>query len=124
MNPEDRPRLVGFAPSRIRRCLLQGGLALLAAALPAAASDLFATRLTAENLQRHRVGGPDAIAGIGDWALGNGVVCAAITDLGHESMLTDQGGLLVDLGHCGRNDDQWGVLQPMLNLSREETVRV
>ena len=92
--------------------------------MPALAGELFATRLTAENVDRYRVGGPDAIAGVGDWVLGNGVVCAAISDLAHESMLTDQGGVLVDLGHCGRNDDQWQVLQPMLNLSREETVDV
>ena len=124
MTGQYRPRRAGFALPRILHLLLQGGVALVAISMPALAGELFATRLTAENVDRYRVGGPDAIAGVGDWALGNGVLCAAITDLAHESMLTDQGGVLVDLGHCGRNDDQWGVLQPMLNLSREETVDV
>ncbi|MCS5637770.1 MAG: hypothetical protein NZ990_14720, partial [Myxococcota bacterium] len=124
MTVQDRSNRVGFPRLWILSLLLRGSLALLAFSAPASASELFATRLTAENIDRYRLGGPDAIAGVGDWALGNGVVCAAVADLAHESMLTDQGGVLVDLGHCGRNDDQWGVLQPMLNLSREETIHV
>ncbi|MDE0887468.1 MAG: CehA/McbA family metallohydrolase [Myxococcota bacterium] len=83
---------------------------------------LFAAQLDAQNLGNHRVGGVDAVAGVGDWALGNGRVCAAIAGLEHESMLSDRGGVLVDLGHCGRGDDQWGVLQPVLNLSRDEII--
>ncbi len=85
---------------------------------------VFAERLAPENLARLRQGGPDAIAGLGDWALGNGVLCAAISDAEHESVLSARGGVLVDLGHCGRADDQWGVLQPMLNLSRKSALPV
>jgi len=91
---QDRPNRAGFPCPRILSFLLRGSLALLAFSAPATASELFATRLTAENIDRYRVGGPDAIAGIGDWALGNGVVCAAVADLAHESMLTDQAGPL------------------------------
>ena len=95
---------------------------------PASGADsnaqLFAARLVPENFEGFRVGGVDAVAGIDDWALGNGEVCAAIAGLEHESMLSDRGGVLVDLGHCGRADDQWGVLQPVFNLSRDEIIPV
>ncbi len=97
---------------------------LLNFAMPSGAirAQFFAGEITKEMPHRHRVGGPDAIAGIGDWALANGVVCSAISNPRNESMLSDRGGVLIDLGHCGRDDDQWVVLQPMLNLSRENTV--
>jgi len=85
---------------------------------------LFAERLDATNIAARRLAGPDAIAGIGDWVLGNGVLCAAISAPEHESTLSERGGVLVDLGHCGRGDDQWVVLQPMVNLSRANTLPV
>jgi hypothetical protein len=85
---------------------------------------LFAEQLDAENVDRLRVGGPDAIAGIDDWALGNGVLCAAISDPSHETGLTTRGGVLVDLGHCGREDDEFVVMHPLLNLSRALAVKV
>lgn len=85
---------------------------------------LFAERLDAKNLAARRLAGPDAIAGLGDWVLGNGFLCAALSDPDHESTLSDRGGVLVDLGHCGRDDDQWVVLQPMVNLSRANTLPV
>ena len=68
--------------------------------------------------------GPDRDWGVGDWALGNGVVCAAITDPSHEGMLYPGGGVLVDVGLCGRFDDQWSTLETMWNLSRGETLEV
>lgn len=89
-----------------------------------APAELFAEQLTAKNFETRRLGGVDAIAGLGDYVLGNGVVCAAVSAPEHESTLSDRGGILIDLGHCGRDDDQWGVLQPMLNLSRESTLSV
>ncbi len=90
---------------------------LLWVAAPAYA-ELFAERLTADNLTRRRLGGPDAIAGIGDWAIGNGTVCAALADAAHETVLSPRGGILVDVGHCGRDDDRFIQLQPLFNLSR------
>jgi hypothetical protein len=83
-----------------------------------AAAELFAERLEAANLERLRPRGPDAIAGLGDFALGNGTLCAAISDPGHESVLSAAGGILVDLGHCGRADDHFVQLQPLFNMSR------
>ncbi|MEE3326151.1 MAG: CehA/McbA family metallohydrolase [Myxococcota bacterium] len=68
--------------------------------------------------------GPDAIGGLGDWLLSNGLVCATISDVSHEAFLSASGGVLVDLSHCGRADDQWSALQSMLNLSREQVLNV
>ncbi|MBW2231453.1 MAG: PHP domain-containing protein [Deltaproteobacteria bacterium] len=114
-----------IAPRRAPSSLLWLALlTLLPGAAHAAGTELFAERLTADNIERLRVGGPDAIAGIGDWAIGNGVICAAVSSPDHESVLSDGGGVLVDLGHCGRDDDQWGVLQPMVNLSRDNVMPV
>lgn len=89
-----------------------------------AAAELFAEVLDETNIALRRVGGPDAIAGLGDWVIGNGTLCAAISAPDHESTLSDRGGALIDLGHCGRADDQWVVLQPMVNLSRANTLPV
>lgn len=90
---------------------------LLCVASPSHA-ELFAVRLTPQNLAQRRVGGPDAIAGVGDWAIGNGTLCAALADAPHETVLSPGGGILVDVGHCGRNDDRFIQLQPLFNLSR------
>jgi hypothetical protein len=89
-----------------------------------ATAELFATRLTSENVAALRVRGPDADAGIDDWVLGNGTICAAISDPCHESPLTPQGGVLIDLGHCGAANDQWTALQPTLNLSQSHLLPV
>ncbi|MCP5057069.1 MAG: CehA/McbA family metallohydrolase [bacterium] len=87
-------------------------------------AQLIAEQLTASSYETLKVGGPDAVAGIGDWVLGNGSLCAAISDPVHESSLSNEGGVLIDLGHCGRNDDQWTTLQPLVNLSQSEIVTV
>jgi len=99
-------------------------LALLigVAAAGAARAELWAERMTGESFAARRVGGPDADGGIGDWALGNGVLCAVVSDPGHESPLSSAGGVLIDLGHCGVDDDQWSTLQPLVNLQRGEAV--
>ena len=93
-------------------------LMALVAAAPAAA-ELYAERIGPANIARVRVGGPDAIAGVGDWALGNGTLCAAVADPGHETVLSTSGGTLVDVGHCGRADDHFHLLQPLFNFSRK-----
>jgi hypothetical protein len=108
------------APRLARGILLAA--AVLAAASPAA-PELFAGRLDATNLAL-RPGGPDAIGGLDDWALSNGVVCAVVTDPAHESDLSTRGGVLVDAGHCGRDDDQFVLLQPLVNLAREGALAI
>lgn len=95
-----------------------------AAPAPAPGDPLVSGQLTAANFAEREVGGPDADAGFGDWYLGNGTICAALSDPIHESPLSPRGGVLIDLGHCGRRDDQWAVFQPLLNLSQKEIVPV
>jgi hypothetical protein len=102
--------------ARIARGVLPAGIALAAAS--AAGAGLFAGRLDATNLAALRPGGPDAIGGLDDWALSNGLVCAVVTDPAHESDLSTRGGVLVDAGHCGRDDDQFVLLQPLVNLEQ------
>ena len=94
-------------------------------ALPGAARaepELVAEEITAERFAALRVGGPDADAGAGDWALQNGTLCAAVSAPGHESPLAPTGGVLIDLGHCGAEDDQWSTLQPLVNLDRGDAI--
>lgn len=98
--------------------------ALLCLSSPLADANLVAERISAENFATHHVGGPDADAGIGDWFLSNGVLCAAISDPAHESALSPNGGVLIDLGHCGAANDQWTVLQPILNLSQSLVIPI
>ncbi len=106
---------------RMPLVLMAGAALLVVTSLPASAQ-LVSERISAERLAALRVGGPDADAGIDDWALQNGTLCAAISDPSHESPLSNQGGVLIDLGHCGRANDQWSTLQPLLNLSRTNVV--
>jgi hypothetical protein len=113
-----QPRLDSLPAILIVACLV------LWAAPESAHAELLAERITPENFEARRVGGPDSDAGVGDWFLGNGTLCAAISDPDHESPLTPQGGVLIDLGHCGADNDQWAVLQPMLNLSQSHVVPV
>lgn len=91
---------------------------------PESGPGLVATRIDAARFPTHHVGGPDADAGIDDWFLSNGTLCAAVSDPAHESALSPRGGVLIDLGHCGADDDQWAVLQPMLNLSQSHVVPI
>lgn len=85
---------------------------------------LFVERIDADTPASHRTGGPDSVGGAGDWALGNGTLCAVVADPSHEGYLLPSGGSLVDLGFCGRDDDQWANLELLANLSREGTLRI
>ncbi len=91
----------------------------LGTAAPAFA-DPYALQITRANAARLLPDGSDAIGGIDDWALGNGTLCAVVSDPGHESVLSTQGGVLIDLVLCGRGGDQFNMLQPLFNLSREK----
>lgn len=95
---------------------------LLLLAAPAGA-ELFASQLNAENFRDHTAGGPDAVGGIGDWAVGNGTLCAVVADTSHEGYLLPTGGSLVDLGFCGVHDDQWANLELLANFARSGTMQ-
>jgi hypothetical protein len=89
-----------------------------------AAGELVAARVGADDFARLRAGGPDAVIGLGDWALSNGTLCAGVSDPGHENDLSPSGGTLMDLGHCGRGDDQFLVFEQPLNLSTRTLVPI
>ncbi len=55
-------------------------LLLLLAGVQPAHAELVAERITTENFDSHHVGGPDSIAGIDDWFISNGTLCAALPD--------------------------------------------
>ena len=102
-------------------------VAMVAATLIAASPSFAAPsagRINAENFEARAVRGPDADAGIGDYYLSNGTLCASVSAPDHEGALSPLGGVLIDLGHCGRADDQFIVLQPMLNFSQSAVVPV
>jgi hypothetical protein len=110
----------------LRRLLTISALAiaLQVCLASSAGAQLVAERITNANFATHHVGGPDADAGVDDWFMSNGMICAVISDPEHESPLAPKGGVLIDLGHCGRANDQWAVLQPMMNLSQAHVVPV
>jgi len=88
----------------------------LAVGLPA--EDLFAERITEQTFEKRKVRGPQSIGGVGDWAIGNGTICAIVSDVAHEAFFTTNGGQLVDLGHCDAADDQWTAIQLHLRNMR------
>lgn len=97
-------------------------VALLLIATPAGAHEehpaSYAVQITPHNFPQ-AVRGSAAIAGIGDWMLSNGSLCASLTDPSHETYLSHRGGALVDIGFCGRHDDRWHTYHEMFNLSRD-----
>ncbi len=88
----------------------------------ASGAELVAEQITEASAKALRVGGSGAVGGIGDWALGNGTLCAVISDVSRESILSVRGGELIDLGLCGRHDDQWPVLESLFNFSRNKVL--
>lgn len=84
----------------------------------------FAGPIGASTPEAVRARGSDAIAGLGDWALSNGVLCAAVLGADSEGQLVAGGGSLVDLAHCGRADDQFIGVEPLYDFSQREYLRV
>ncbi|MCK6555877.1 CehA/McbA family metallohydrolase [Candidatus Binatia bacterium] len=98
-------------------------LGCLAAATTATGAPL-AARIDAGNAAATRLGGTDATGGLDDWALGDGTICAVVSDPSHENDLSPTGGTLVDLGRCGRNDDQFVLFDQLANLSLSRAIPV
>lgn len=88
------------------------------------AAGLQVEQITADNVEQTIQSGPDAIGGIGDWFLSNGVLCAVIADIDHETEFSTQGGVLVDLGYCDRADDHYTSAQDMLDGKRTRPVDI
>ncbi len=109
----------------MRATQFAGILAILAALnAPNAAGEPEAGRITRVNAPDRVRAGTDAVGGIDDWYLSNGIVCAVLTDPSHESDIAASGGALADLGLCGRDDDQFILYQELLNHSMKTPVLV
>ncbi|HEY8119873.1 MAG TPA: CehA/McbA family metallohydrolase [Myxococcota bacterium] len=104
--------------------LLAAALAALSSAAYADLGVLVAERIREERFDALAAGGPDADAGVGDYALSNGTLCAAIAAPDHETFLSPVGGTLIDLGHCGRADDQWSSLHALPSFDRERVLPI
>ncbi len=92
---------------------------------PEAVSSLLrAEQMQLAKMDSYPRGGPDAIAGVGDWWLSNGVLCAAISDVEHDAGIVSGGGSLVDLGYCDRDDDQWSYANFLTGLSKDTAIPV
>jgi hypothetical protein len=122
-----------FAPGSRLLCaaVIRPSVLLVTAACSAfpAPSLASADALVAERISEGRydalvVGGPDAEAGVGDYALSNGVVCAAIAAPEHETFVSPVGGTLIDLGLCGRANDQWSSLHALPDFDRERVLPI
>jgi hypothetical protein len=97
-------------------------LALLAAGA-ARAADLAAEQITEATAAQREVGGPDAIAGVGDWWLANDVVEVVVDDVSRAYGISTHGGTVVDFGLRDRTgDDQLARLSPLVNLSQRVVV--
>lgn len=127
--PSASPRAGVFArllcaPVKRTSLLLAVALAATPAASSADAGALVAERISEARYDALAVGGPDADAGAGDFALSNGIVCAAIAAPEHETFLSPVGGTLIDLGLCGRANDQWSSLHPLPDFDRERVLPI
>ncbi len=85
--------------------------------------------LRAEQIQAARIdsyprSGPDAVAGVGDWWLSNGQLCAVVSDVEHDAGIVSGGGSLVDIGYCDRDDDQWSYANFLTGLSKDSAIPV
>ncbi|MFK8049562.1 MAG: CehA/McbA family metallohydrolase [Halioglobus sp.] len=98
-------------------------LALLCIEGVAAGKAPTAIRLSASNVAQLQPQGPDAIAGIGDWLLSNGTLCATVSDIEHETGFNTWGGALIDVYHCALNDDQWPLQHALPNLNKDKPLR-
>lgn len=111
----------GSMKSGMRQCvLLMAALWISSASLAMPkAFQIEADRVN--GLDRH---GPDAVAGVGDWWLSNGLLCASVADIDHDAGLVVGGGSLIDLGFCDRADDQWTYANVLSGLAKERAIGV
>ncbi|MGJ8687675.1 MAG: hypothetical protein ACSHWQ_09360, partial [Spongiibacteraceae bacterium] len=85
---------------------------------------LRAEQISTDNIAELPRSGPDAIAGIGDWWLTNGVLCVAVSDVGHHAGIVSGGGTLVDVGLCDKANDQWTYANFLTGFSKESAIPV
>lgn len=89
---------------------------------PGNSSLLRAEQIRGPRLDSFPRGGPDAVAGVGDWWLSNGKVCAAVSDIGHDGGIVGGGGTLVDVFSCDQANDQWTYANMLTGLAKETAI--
>lgn len=87
-------------------------------------ANLSVEQITQNNATELIMKGPDAIGGIGDWFISNGILCAVFSDVSHEGEFSSRGGILVDLGYCGKSDDHYTSAQDLLDGDRNKPLDV
>lgn len=92
------------------------------AALSSVQLPLRAEKISADNIAALPRSGPDAIAGIGDWWLTNGILCVAVSDVGHHAGIVSGGGTLVDVALCDKANDQWTYANFLTGFSKESAI--
>lgn len=108
---------------RTSRALAAAGLAGLLAA-GGARADLRAEQIREATARELRIGGPDAIGGVGDWYLANEIVEVIVDDPARRFGKRNHGGVIVDAGLRDRRDeDQFAELFPLLNLDQRVDLR-
>lgn len=106
-----------------RRGLLLALMAwMTAVAASSVAAEFHAQRIESGHIDSLPRAGPDAIAGLGDWWLSDGELCAAISAIGHDGGIIAGGGALVDFGYCDRADDQWAYANVLAGLAKEQAI--
>ena len=120
---------VAAAPKSSKTKVEEDATPLLEEFLPveeatAAPSLLRAEQIKAETLDSFPRGGPDSIAGLGDWWLSNGKLCVAVSDAGHDAGIVAGGGTLIDVGHCDLANDQWTYANVLTGLAKETAIPV
>ncbi|CAA0079162.1 Uncharacterised protein [Zhongshania aliphaticivorans] len=105
------------------------GLANAEEFLPVAEPPPPPSLLRAEQIKRETFdsfprGGPDGIAGLGDWWLSNGSICVAVSDVDHHAGIVAGGGTLIDVGHCVQGNDQWTYANILTGLAKDTAIPV
>lgn len=96
----------------------------VAEAPPPPPSLLRAEQIKLETFDSFPRGGPDSIAGLGDWWLSNGKICVAVSDVNHHAGIVAGGGTLIDVAHCDRGNDQWTYANILTGLAKETAIPV
>ena len=91
---------------------------------PPPPSLLRAEQIKPETFDSFPRGGPDSIAGLGDWWLSNGKICVAVSGVDHHAGIVAGGGTLIDVAHCERGNDQWTYANILTGLAKETAIPV
>jgi len=91
---------------------------------PPPPSLLRAEQIKSETFDSFPRGGPDSIAGLGDWWLSNGKICVAVSGVDHHAGIVAGGGTLIDVAHCERGNDQWTYANILTGLAKETAIPV